>query len=219
MSITATTLSAAVGASDQFITLTSITGVTTPNFQTASGITYLKIDEEYLLVMNVPSAGTTIQVLRGQMGSGAVAHVVNAQVQIGLPSDFPSQQSKPNMLEVITATVAGFNQPAIFLAGATDAIPSTVPGYYVVKSGAINAMTLAAPTAAQEGNIITVASDTLFAHTITATSLLAVGTALKSTATFPVFRGAFVQLRACNLVWHVIGYTSTATGAGPIVFA
>jgi hypothetical protein len=214
MAITATTLSSAVGANDQFITLASVTGVTTPNLQQGTGITWLKIDEEYLFVVNVPSAGTTIQVLRGQLGSGSVAHVANSQVQIGLPSDFPSQQSKPNTLEAVNGIFGGLTLPAVFLAGATDAIPAGVAATYVVKSTAINAMTLAAPTAAQEGNIIMILSDTLFAHTLTATALLANGTALKTTATFPAFRGACLVLRVCNLVYHVI---SNGASAGVVV--
>lgn len=206
MSITATTLSAAVGASDQFITLTSVTGVTTPNFQTSSGVTYLKIDEEYLLVMNVPSAGTTIQVLRGQMGSGAVTHVSSAQVQIGLPSDFPSQQSKPNTLEVITATIGAFVTPGTNLNGSADAIPAGAAGNYVVKTAGVDAMTLGLPTLAQEGNVILIYSDTAQAHTVTLPSAAFChgATAVHTIATFANLAGAGLFLRAVNLRYHVI---------------
>jgi hypothetical protein len=214
MSITTTTLSSAVGANDQFITLASVTGVTTPNFQTSAGITYLKIDEEMILVQNVPSAGTTIQVLRGQMGSGSVAHVSGAQVQIGLPSDFPSQQMKGNTIEAVNAIIGGLNMPGVFLAGSADAIPAGVAATYIVKTAGVDAMTLAAPTAAQEGNIIMIISDTTNAHTLTATSLLANGTALKTTATFPAFKGACLVLRVTNLVYTVL---SNGASAGVVV--
>jgi len=73
----------------------------------------------------------------------------------------------------------------------------------------VDAMTLAAPTAGlDDGLVIAIYSDTLNAHTITATSLLANGTALKTTATFAAFRGAGLVLRAFNGVWQVVANTA-----------
>lgn len=216
MAITATTLAGAVKASDTVINVASATGITAPNFQTAAGITALLIDQEMFLVMGV--SGTFISVLRGQFGSQAVAHVVNTNVQIGLLSDFPVQQEQFSPIRTSILTAAALIQPAIFLAGLTDAIPAHVPGFYVVKtSSAPDVMTLAAPTAADEGNIVEVWSDTTQAHTITATSLVAAGVALKTTITFPAFRGAGVRLRASNLVWHLLSGGGSATNGGPVV--
>ena len=67
-------------------------------------------------------------------------------------------------------------------------------------------MTLAAPTVAQEGLILTVVSQTANAHTITATGLLDDGVTggSKTTATFAAFAGAAVTLMASNLKWAVI---------------
>lgn len=91
------------------------------------------------------------------------------------------------------------------LTGAADVINPHVSGNYVVKSGAADLMTLAAPTPVVDDNLsINIWSDTLFAHTVTATTLFANGTALKTTATFAAFRGAGMTLRAMNGVWHVI---------------
>jgi hypothetical protein len=218
MAITATTLAGAVAAgpsgTDTTINVTSATGITAPNFTTGSGITLLLIDQEWMVVTAV--VGTFVSVLRGQFGSPAQPHVVNSQVQIGLPSDFGPIAEYVGKSLTVTQIEAALNWPAIFLAGSADAIPSTVPGFYVVKTAGVDAMTLAAPTAAQEGNVIQVWSDTANAHTITATSLFANGTALKTTATFPAFRGAGLILRACNLVYHVLSSGSTA---GTIVFS
>jgi hypothetical protein len=224
MAITATTLSAAVAAgaagADTTIQVASATGITAPNYTTGTGITLLLVDQEFMVVTAV--LGTLVSVLRGQFGSPAQPHVVNSQVQIGAPGDFPIIGEYVGRSLTTLEIVGAQNLPAVFLAGSTDAIPSTVPGFYVVKTAGVNAMTLAAPTAAAEGNIIWVVSDTANAHTITATSLFANGTALKTTATFPAFRGASVCLRACNLVWHVLscGPVATATGAtGVVVFS
>jgi hypothetical protein len=95
------------------------------------------------------------------------------------------------------------------LTGTADAINPHVSGNYMVKTGSADAMTLAAPTAGTDDNLsISVFSDTLFAHTITATSLFANGTALKTTCTFGAFKGAGIILRAFNGVWQVISQTT-----------
>jgi hypothetical protein len=75
----------------------------------------------------------------------------------------------------------------------------------LTKAG-VNAMTLAAPTAAQEGIILRVVSQTANAHTITATGLIDDGVTggSKTTATFAAFAGASIELMASNLKWAVI---------------
>jgi hypothetical protein len=148
--------------------------------------------------------GTFVSVVRGVEGTAALAHVSGTQVLSGLPSDFLKYQEILQNELVGGMSYANRTQPAIFLTGLTDAINPHVPAFYVIKSTAADLMTLAAPTAADEGIIIDIWSDALFAHTLTATSLLAGGTALKTTGTFPAFRGAGMTLRACNLVWHVL---------------
>ena len=99
--------------------------------------------------------------------------------------------------------------PITFLTGTADAINPHVSANYIVKSGSANAMTLTAPTVGTDDNLsISIFSDTLFAHTITATSLFANGTALKTTCTFGAFKGAGIILRAFNGVWQVISQTT-----------
>lgn len=212
MAITATTTSAAVGASDTTVSVASATGITAPNFQTAAGITYLRLDNEVMLVVGV--VGTVVSVLRAQDGTVATTHVSGALVQIGLPSDFATRTQVFDNIAVNTLVVTGRKLPAIWLSGSADAIPAGVSGYYVIKTAGVDAMTLAAPTLAQEGNVIDIWSDTTNAHTLTATSLLANGTALKTTATFPAFRGAGLTLVARNLVYHVV---SNGASAGVVV--
>ncbi len=98
-----------------------------------------------------------------------------------------------------------FSGPFVLLSGAADAINPHVSGNYIVNRAGVDAMTLTAPTVgADDGLMIAIVSDTLFAHTLTATSLLAGGTALKTTATFPAFRRAALVLRAFNGVWQVL---------------
>jgi hypothetical protein len=86
MSLTATTLSAAIGASDTTISVASATGITAPNFTSGVGITYLFIEQEVLLVLGV--SGTFISVQRGYNGTFTAAHGVTTPVLSGLPADF-----------------------------------------------------------------------------------------------------------------------------------
>lgn len=76
----------------------------------------------------------------------------------------------------------------------------------ITKTGSLAAMTLAAPTADQEGTILKVVSQTAFAHTITATGLIDDGVTggSKTTATFAAYAGASIELMASNLKWAVI---------------
>jgi hypothetical protein len=205
MTIVATTLSGAITSQQTSFGVASATGIAAPNFQTGSGITLLYIDQEQILVIAL--AGTVVSnCVRGYNGTPAQAHASGSQVQVGLLTDFATPQALFGGPSIQALNViAAMNRPATtFLSGLADAIPAGVPGFYVIKSAAADLMTLAAPTAAQEGNIIEIWSDAAFAHTITATSLLAGGTALKTTATFPAFRGAGIVLRVCNLVYHVL---------------
>jgi len=95
---------------------------------------------------------------------------------------------------------------ATVLVGATDAIPIATSLVVIARSGAVNATTLAAPTAAQNGTRLTITTGTAYAHTITATALLHDGITggAKTTATFGAFLGASLELVAYNLLWHVV---------------
>ena len=96
--------------------------------------------------------------------------------------------------------------PITLLTGTADAINPHVPGNYVITSTSANAITLAAPTAGvDDGVSLSFVVDSIsLAHTITATSLFANGTALKTTCTPAQFKGAGILLRAYNGIWHVI---------------
>ena len=85
------------------------------------------------------------------------------------------------------------------------AIPAHVGHTYVITKAGVLAETLAAPTATTDDGIeITVTSSTANAHTITATGLLATGTASVNVATFAAFAGAGLTLMAYQGKWNVI---------------
>lgn len=96
--------------------------------------------------------------------------------------------------------------------GASGAL-SVSSGNYVITKAGVAAMTLAAPTAGvQDGMIIVLISDTAYAHTLTATSLLENGASGSpyTTATFGAYIGANITLRAYNGTWVVIAVSNVS---------
>jgi len=76
----------------------------------------------------------------------------------------------------------------------------------ITKSSAAADLTLAAPSAGQEGSRFIITSQTAKAHTITATSLLNAGDASSpyTTATFAAYVGAGIELIAINQMWNIV---------------
>jgi hypothetical protein len=95
---------------------------------------------------------------------------------------------------------------AIITAAAANGAVTIANGTVVFTKAGVAAMTLAAPTAAQEGTTIVFTSRTANAHTVTATGLIEDGVTggSKNLATFAAFAGASLTLQAINLKWHVI---------------
>lgn len=218
MSITTTTLTSACSATDTSIHVASATGITAPNFQTASGITVLQIEQEKFVVIAAPN-GTFIPVIRGQGGTVQTAHANGALVFIGVPTDFSAFTQVLASLSTNQQTQEGVTQNAVKLTGSADAVLSSVSSYNVVMTAGVDAITLPTPVAGDEGNIIDIWSATANAHTVTAASAcFAVGVAAKTVATFPAFAGAGIKLRVCNLQYHVISTGGTGTNSGPVVW-
>jgi len=86
MALNATTLTAAIGVGDLSFAVGSVTGITAPNFTTGVGVTFLFVEQEYMLVTGV--AGLVVSVQRGVLGSPSSAHGASAPVLAGLPTDF-----------------------------------------------------------------------------------------------------------------------------------
>ena len=92
--------------------------------------------------------------------------------------------------------------PAATALTANGAISVSIARRYVITKAGVLAATLAAPAADNlEINII---SDTANAHTLTATGLLATGSAAVDVATFAAFAGAGLTLRSYGGTWAVV---------------
>lgn len=132
--------------------------------------------------------------------SGKVSSVANPNV-IGVAMEAATADG--DVIEVMSLNQA-IETPVIAYS-ANGALAVSQHTATLTKAG-VAAMTLAAPTVAQEGTLITVVSQTANAHTITATGLIDDGVTggSKTTATFAAFAGASIVLMASNLKWAVI---------------
>ena len=134
MAITATTLSAAIGASDTTLSVASATGITAGNFTTGSGITYLLLETEYMLVTAV--SGTFISVQRGMFGSPTAAHGTTCPVLIGSPTDHGVPV--PSVKSTQDATPAGTNFAFSAPVASAASITATGPLFHVTGTTATN---------------------------------------------------------------------------------
>jgi len=92
---------------------------------------------------------------------------------------------------------------SIQLLSASGAIsPSQAATYVITKTGALAALTLAAPS--QDGLNLVVTSNTAYAHTITATGLMQTGTATVNLATFAAYAGASIHFISYGGKWNVL---------------
>jgi len=193
MAQTTTTISAAVGATDLTIPVTSATGFAAGN--------YLRLDNEFMVVTAV--SGTNISVrARGDKGSGAVAHNILAVANTGLDSDLAVQpmgqasQIDPQFPTIVTYSAAG-------------AIAIPVQNTMVVlNGGAARAMTLAAPGKDQDGLTLTVLNASAFAHTVTYTAGFYGDTTSSDVITFAAKAGASFICVARGGTWGLLGLTN-----------
>ena len=193
MAQTTTTISAAVGATDLTIPVTSATGFAAGN--------YLRLDNEFMVVSSV--SGTNISVRsRGDKGSGAVAHNILAIANTGLDSDLAVQpmgqasQIDPQFPTIVTYSAAG-------------AIAIPVQNTMVVlNGGAARAMTLAGPAKDQDGLTLTVLNASAYAHTVTYTAGFYGDTTSSDVITFAAKAGASFICVARGGTWGLLGLTN-----------
>lgn len=124
-----------------------------------------------------------------------------AYMALNMPAAAGSSLTLSGALSALTVT----GKPVVTSASADGAL-TIADGVVKVTKAGVCAMTLAAPTAAQEGTVIRVVSNTANAHTLTATGLIDDGVVggSKNLATFAAFAGASIMLVAINLKWSVL---------------
>lgn len=208
MAITATTLSADLGANAVTMAVASGTGF--PSVGTVANPGYLvRIDTEYMLAVGQPVSGTITIAQRGYNGTAAVAHDTLAKVLVSsAPADFNSP-SAGNEVDLTPSTPlqATIGEDITFTSAQVAGWGNRARVFAITKATAA-AIVLVAPSKAQDGLVVVFTSLTAVLHVLTATALLANGATGSpyTTATGADSKiGASLTLQAQNGLWNVVG--------------
>lgn len=192
MALTNTTLAAAVAFNDDTIRLTSATGFADQQV--------IRVDNE-MMAQAGAATGVVVKVRRGIEGSAQVAHGILADVVTGLPGDFPAPPAGHPVQ--VPPTMTGRNTIGTDVTFATADYPKGDLTYVITKATAA-AITLGAPSKAQNGLRLTFRSATAMAHTITYAAGFYGDAGSSDIATFAAKVGASATFEANAGTWGVI---------------
>lgn len=191
MALTNTTLAAAAAVNDTTIKVTAATG-----FAVGQAI---RVDNE-IMAQSAAAAGTVIPVRRGLDGSAQLAHGILADVVTGLAGDWPN--SPAGEAVAVPPTPGRLTLGVNTTLTAADYPPGDTT--YVLTKATAAAITLQAPSKAQNGLRLTFRSATAVAHTVTYFAGFYGGTTASDIATFAATAGASMTIEANGGTWGVI---------------
>lgn len=225
--LTATTLSAAVTSTQKTVTLASATNV-------SAGVDLYIDAELMRVLGVATGTTTTFNVLRGQGGTATVSHASGAGVYVGPPNYFsqtdpsgtctrtsevalPRIVPKSGSIYECSGNGAGSMWTLISRGGYPASTPGALSSQTYTAAGAITiapgvsfingttlAMTLANPTVAQNGMMMTIIATNASAHTVTYTAGFNGGTTARDVATFGGAVGDNIVIFANGGVWWVV---------------
>ncbi len=208
MALATTTLSSAVTVSDNSIVVASATSVAPGRI--------VRVDDEFMQVVQTYTTGTTVGVLRGRDGTAALAHPATANVVHGLASDFASPPVQ------VANAATNPRQPALptFSYSASGAI-TPVAGIHIMNGTSTLTMTLADPTKDQDGSIMILVSNGKGAHTVTSASGVGNGGSTMNVGTYNTTESTGCILVAINGFWVLVGngIGSSGTQVAGVVWA
>jgi hypothetical protein len=193
MALTNTTLAAAIGQNDDTIRVTAATGFADQQL--------IRVDNEFMAQAGA-AQGVVIKVRRGLEGTAQVAHGILADVVTGLMGDFPAPP--PGHPVQVPPTEIGRATLGADVTLNTADLPKSMQLTYVITKAGVCAVTLTAPSKAQNGLRITFRSATANAHTITYTAGVYGDTTSSDVLTFAAKVGASCTLEANAGTWGVI---------------
>ncbi len=207
MAITQTNLTVDLSATGLTMTVNSGTGFPTSGGTTPQNNYLVRIDKEFMLAVLQPVAGTITLAQRGYNGTVAQSHDLLSRVEV---SSAPGDFADPSPGNTVTMPPYFPNMQTIgedyTFTAAEIAAYGVQPQMFTLWKGSALAITLVAPSKAQDGLRITFTSASAFIHVITATSLLASGgtSSPYTTATFTNSKaGGTLVLIAQNGLWNV----------------
>lgn len=198
MALVTTTISNALSADDQFVTVASATSI-------AEGRLAL-IDQEMVKVAKGYTSGDTkFRIIRGVEGTAAVAHPSSADFTHGAAEDF----SDSGTSTTVTYPAAGRTRTvtSYSAAGAITLPTQGTDAVAVILGSSVLAMTLAAPDEAITGSFLYVVNDTAAAHTLTVTAGFGDAGSGYTVLTFDGNGTNGVVLMACGAKWILMGQT------------
>jgi len=192
MAVTTTTLSSAMTLADDRAIVTSATGATVG--------APVRIDQEYAVVVKV--TGTQISLRsRGDQGTAALAHNAGAPVAFSDGTAGDLADLPPTKTSAVYPG-APYDDTMAYGADGAIAVPRKSCLCVITKATAA-ALTLAAPSKADNGILVTILSQTAAAHTVTYTTGF-YGGATSDVATYAAAVGASMTLIAINGTWGVV---------------
>jgi len=206
MALTATTATSAIGVNDISIVVASATGFTPGAI--------VRIDQEVLTVgRSYPSGNLTVPVHRGQDGTATAAHPSGAKVLVETVADLNVGGAGP--LPQTTTQFPAVRGRAIKSYSASGAITLPTPGSDMVaflNGTSALTMSLANPTADQDGDVLYIIGNGKAAHVVNYTAGLGSGGGTLDAGTAAAGNLCAVQLMAAGGFWVYVGVPS-ATGA------
>jgi len=170
------------------------------------------MDKEYFFAIQQPVAGQILVRGRGSNGTVAQAHGILAKIEVSSdPTDFANGgPGEMRPLPAFLPTYQTLGADKTFTTAEVAAWGNQPQNFAILKATAI-AITLVAPSKAQDGEEVTFTSLTDAAHVITATSLFASAGASSPYTTATVANakaGGGLVLQAQNGLWNVIASTN-----------
>lgn len=197
MALTTTTLNGAITAEAQSMVVTSATGFVAGN--------YAKIDQEIIRIGKSYVSGTTIPVSgRGLSGTVAAAHQTTANVTTGSGQDFGTS----NGPQVVPSYPIAARARELRSYTAAGAIALPTPGndmVAVINGTATIALTVAAPTKDQDGDLLYIIGNGKSASTVDVTNGIGNAGASYNLLTAQTAGQVGVTLMACNGQWVLVG--------------
>ncbi len=207
MAITQTNLTADLSVDGKTLSVASGSGFPSTGATIVNPGYLVRIDKEYMLAIQQPSALAITVIQRGYNGTAAVAHDTLSKVEVSAdPIDF-NQPSPGNVVDLpnYIPSMTTLGEDRTFTSAEIAAFGNQ-PQNFAITKGSACLFTLVAPSKAQDGLTLVITSDTAFAHVLTATTLLAdaVSGSPHTTGTFAAFIGATITLQAQNGLWNCV---------------
>jgi hypothetical protein len=193
MALANTTLAAAVAQGDTTLKVTSASSFGDKQL--------IRVDNEFMAQAGAAD-GLNITVRRGLEGTAQVAHGILADVVTGLNTDFPAPGAGHSVN--VPPTDIGRATLGADATLATADFPKGQQLTYVITKAGVCAVTLGAPSKAQNGLRITFRSNTANAHTVTYAAGVYGDAGSSDILTFAAKIGASCTLEANGGAWGVI---------------